>query len=277
VIHRPGATWLRPTLLLFALLGGGANAAPAPVEAPVARVLVLGNSLSYVNDMPALFNALDAAQPGPPRFHAELLAAPGGSIADRWRDGVAARELATGDWQVLVLQERGGTLACMATPPRRAEPDCQASIAAHRNFARLARAHGMQVVLLGTWGPDAIWQAQLGRGLRQLAAQAGATAVDAGAHLRAFAKAHPDHPMATDAIGHPSLDASLLVALDLYAQLAGHPAMAVDMETTAAMLPPNAQVRPDSLLSAQAELKGDGSPTRVTAARLRALLDGATR
>jgi hypothetical protein len=264
-------------LFVLVTLAGVAKAAPAPTDAPVTHVLVLGNSLSYVNDMPALFNALDDAQAGPPRFHAELLAEPGGSIADRWRDGVAARELASGRWQVLVLQERGGTLACLATPQRRAEPDCQASIAAHRNFARLAKAQGVQVVLLGTWGPDAIWQAQLGRGLRQLAAQAGATAVDAGAHLRAFAKAHPDRPMTTDAMGHPTLDASLLIALDLYTQLAGHPATAADIETTAAMLPPNAQVRPDSLLSTQAQLKGDGSPTRVGAARLSALLDGATR
>lgn len=260
--------------LLFLLLGAlgtpMASAAEPGTAAPV-QVLVLGNSLSYVNDLPALLNGLDGVQPGATHFHADLLAAPGGSLADRWRDGVAARELASGRWQVLVLQERGGTLACVAEPQQRGEPDCQASIAAHREFARLAKAHGMRVLLLGTWGPDAIWQAKLSRGLRQVAAMVDAEPVDAGAGLRARAKADPSLPLTGDRIGHPTLDGSLLVALALYRQLSGHAAVAADFEVRAAMLPPLARVLPDALLSAQGQLAGDGTITRVEAARLRRL------
>jgi hypothetical protein len=250
-------------------------AAATPVAnttTPPVQVLVLGNSLSYVNDLPALLNGLDGVQLGPVHFHAELLAAPGGDLAGRWRDGVAARELASGRWQVLVLQERGGTLACMAKPQQRGEPACLASIAAHHDFARLARARGMRVLLLGTWGPDAIWQAQLSRGLRQLAGMVDAEPVDAGALLRDQAKADPAVPLTSDNIGHPTLDGSLVMALALYRQLAGHPAVAADFELRAAMLPPNARVRPDALLSAQQAVAGDGRVTRIEAARLRRLL-----
>ncbi len=247
---------------------------PSPSPAQV-QVLVLGNSLSYVNDLAALLDALDAAQPGPPKLHAELLAEPGGSIADRWKDGVAARELATGRWQVLVLQERGGILACVAKVEQRSEPECQASIAAHRAFATLAKQHGVRVLLLGTWGPDAIWQSQLSRGLHQVAGMTGASIVDAGAMLRAKAKAHPELTLTVDRIGHPSLDGSLLVAQALYPALAGGPAEAIDFDVAAALLPPRARVSPASFVSTQGALRGDGTVTHVTAARLRAVAPAA--
>ena len=41
------------------------------------------------------------------------------TLRERWQDGVAAREIASGRWQVLVLQERGGQLACLAKPQQR--------------------------------------------------------------------------------------------------------------------------------------------------------------
>lgn len=255
--------------------GVRAAGAPAAVATPaVSRVLVVGNSLSYVNDFPAMLTALSAAQPvGMPRWQAELLAAPGGTIAERWADGVAARELATGRWQALALQERGGTLACLARPERRSEADCQASVSAHRNFAKLAQRHGVRVVLLGTWGPDAIWQAQLGRGLRQLAAMTKAEPLDLGAMARAQDKADPSRPMTTDAIGHPSLDGSLLMALALYRQLGGRAAEPVAFEIRDAPTP-TAPVRADVLLSAQPASAGAGLPTRVDPARVRALAPG---
>lgn len=263
----------RRVLMLVALFAPccvSAREEPVADVAPL-HVLVLGNSLSYANNLPALLNALDDAQPGPPRLHAELLAEPGGSLADRWDDGIAARELRTGRWQVLVLQERGGTLACLATPERRGEPECQASVAAHRNFAALAKASGARVVLLGTWGPDAIWQAQLGRGLRQLAGRVGAEPLDAGAMLRAQEKVHPSPAMTSDRIGHPTLDASLLIAQALYRQLTGRAADAVDFDVHAALLPPKARVLPGAFVSQQEQLRGDGTVTHIDAARLRAV------
>ena len=54
-------------------------------------------------------------------------------------------------------------------------PACVASVAAHRKFAQLAKARGVRLIVLGTWGPDSIWQTRLSRGLRNLA-----KAIDAG-------------------------------------------------------------------------------------------------
>jgi hypothetical protein len=206
--------------------------------------------------------------------HADLLAAPGGSIAERWQDGIAAAEIGSGRWQVLVLQERGGVLACLGAPDTREGADCIASVAAHRKFAQLAKARGLRVILLGTWGPDSIWQARLSRGLRNLARTIGAETLDAGPPVRSFAKAHPQVAM-TDATLHPTLDASLLVAALLYRQVTGQPAPARPLQIPAALLPVNADIAADQLLSRQAQLAGDGAVTRIELARLQPLLDAA--
>lgn len=262
-------------LLLLLLLLAGPQAQAGPDDAKRVNVLMVGNSLVYVNNLPALFTALAAQQPGARHYGADLIAAPGGSIAERWQDGVAAAEIDKGQWQVLVLQERGGLLACLALAEHRGEPDCTASVAAHKKFAHLAQAHGMRVILLGTWGPDAIWQNQLGRGLRKLAESTGAEALDAGAPVREYAKAHPQTAMYSDQILHPTLDSSLLMAGELYRQIAGIAPQAVSLAIDAPLLPARARVDADRLLSAQPQLAGDGSVTRIEAERLRPLLEAA--
>jgi len=254
--------------LLLMLLGCSC----AQAAATGVGVLMVGNSLSYVNNLPALFNALADKQAGERSYHADLIAAPGGSIAERWQDGFAAREIAGGRWQVLVLQERGGLLACVAKPEQRNAPECAASVSAHRKFAGLAAEHHMRVIVLGTWGPDAIWQSQLSRGLRLLADKIGAEALDTGPPVRAYAETHAQTPMYSDAILHPALDASLLMAAELYRSIAGQPAQASTFETSAPILPARALVVADKLLSAQTQLVGDGTITRFDAGRLQPLL-----
>jgi hypothetical protein len=170
-----------------------------------------------------------------------------------------------------VLQERGGVLACLASPQAREDAACAASLSAHKRFIALAKQHGVRVIVLGTWGPDAIWQGKLGRGLKRVVSGTEAEALDAGPLVRDFGKAHPATAMTTDPIGHPGLDASLLVAGALYRQLSGEAPQPLAFETSAPMLPPMARMRGDRMLSQQAQLAGDGRVTRVDAARLQPL------
>lgn len=260
-------------MLLSMLIGwSSANAAATEVN-----VLLVGNSLAYVNNLPALFNGLAAQQPGPSRHRADLIAAPGGTIAERWQDGVAAREISGGHWQVLVLQEQGGLLACLAKPEQRNEANCAASVAAHRKFAELAAERHMRVILLGTWGPDAIWQSQLSRGLRKLADMTGAQALDAGPLVRSYAKANPQVSMYSDAMLHPTLDASLLMAVALYRMIGPGLPEAASFDLDAPLLPGLARVDADKLLSAQAQLAGDGAITRIDASRLQPLIEAVAK
>ena len=252
---------MRPFFLLLLLL------AAVDVRAgESAQLLVVGNSLTYVNHLPALFNGMVAAQPDGLRWQADMVGAPGASLAEHWSEGFVAKEIASGRWQALVLQERGGTLACLSSPMGREEADCADSVAAHRRFIELAEKYNVRVIVLGTWGPDAIWQGKLSRGLKRVVAGTRAEALDVGPLLRDYGKAHAQVPMTIDAV-HPSLDASLLVAGALYRQLTGNAPQAVGFETSAAMLPPLARIEGGELLSQQPQLAGDGAVTKVEAAR----------
>jgi hypothetical protein len=238
-----------------------------------AQVLVVGNSLTYVNNLPALFNGLVDAQPDGLRWHADLVGVPGGSLADHWNTGFVQKEIASGRWQALVLQERGGTLACLANPQGREQDDCAASLAAHKRFIELAGKYNVRVIVLGTWGPDAIWQGKLSRGLNRVVSGTKAEALDVGPLVREFGKKHGGTPMAIDQIGHPSVDANLLVASALYRQLTGNAPRAVAFATTAALLPAMSDIKPDQLLSQQPQLTGDGRETKIEQARLAPLVE----
>jgi hypothetical protein len=234
------------------------------------RVLVVGNSLVYVNNLPALVSAM--APPEAP-IETDLLVAAGGDLAERVADGATAREIASGRWQVLVLQERGGLLACAEKPLQRDEPACRSSIAAHKKLAQLARARGMRVILLGTWGPDAIWQKQLSRSLRKIAAQTGAEAVDAGADLRGFGQRHPTIALYQDAGLHLTLDGSLRVAAGLIRQLSGQAPVARILSPAAPLYPVHILPDPTVLASAQPALAKNATTARITAEHLSVLLD----
>ena len=91
------------------------------------RVLFVGNSLVYVNNLPAVLRAVAGAQPVPVVIDTQTFVAPGGTVAERWSDGHAADALAAGQWDFVVLQERGGLLACMVDPEQRTSSECRAS------------------------------------------------------------------------------------------------------------------------------------------------------
>lgn len=199
---------------------------PAPAQDATADaigghyILFVGNSFTYVNDLPTLFTSVASSQAGLATWHAEMIASPGASIADHARDGLVTAALQRQKWDVLVLQERGGLLACLGKPGSGDSPDCMASKAAHEKLVATAHATGARVVLLGTWGPDAIWQGQLSRGVRRMASATKADVFDAGPMLREYAKDHPKTPLFSDAILHPTPTASLLVATALWTYLA---------------------------------------------------------
>jgi hypothetical protein len=59
------------------------------------RVLFIGNSLTYGNDVPAIVRAL-AVQHGGPPLRTTTVAFPNMSLDDHWRDGTARRALPAG-------------------------------------------------------------------------------------------------------------------------------------------------------------------------------------
>jgi hypothetical protein len=68
------------------------------------RVLFIGNSLTYYNDLPAIVEALARAGGQPPLDWKGVLL-PGTSLEDQWRDGRARKAIAQGPWDYVVLQQ----------------------------------------------------------------------------------------------------------------------------------------------------------------------------
>jgi hypothetical protein len=152
------------------------------------RVLFVGNSLTYVNDLPSTLRALAAAQPTPVRSKRRPSSRRAAPLAERWNDGKASAALGAGHWDAVVLQERGGLLACMVDGEQRSQPECRASERAHRDFAARAKAAGTKTYVLATWGPDDTWQTKLDRAAKQLARRIDADIIPAGTALRALAR-----------------------------------------------------------------------------------------
>jgi len=238
------------------------------------RVLFVGNSLTYVNNLPATLRALAASQPRAIPIITSTYVAPGGTVAERWKDGIAPAALREGHWDAVVLQERGGLLACMTDAEQRQQSECRASERAHKDFAALARAAGARTLLLATWGPDETWQLKLDRAVRQLASRTSAEVVPAGSVLRAWAAAHSSEATFPDKV-HPSVPATLIMAGQLYRAITGNDAQAADVTLDFALLPPMAAVKPDTPLEQQPQLKGDGRKVVVRTDAMKALLEAA--
>jgi hypothetical protein len=79
------------------------------VPAPPTRVLFIGNSLTSVNDVPALVARLASAAGQP--FEYQALTIDGYSLQDHWERGDAVRAIARGGWSFVVLQQGPSALA----------------------------------------------------------------------------------------------------------------------------------------------------------------------
>jgi hypothetical protein len=87
--------------VFIALLFAG-NAAAADREK--LRVLFVGNSLTYVNDVPAIVTAIADAD-GRKQISYQTVAFPDFSLEDHWNQGDAIKAIATGHWDFVVLQQ----------------------------------------------------------------------------------------------------------------------------------------------------------------------------
>jgi hypothetical protein len=68
------------------------------------RILFIGNSLTYVNDVPGILQALaDAA--GGEKLAVETIGVPNYALIDHWTDGIAQKEIDKGGWAYVVMQQ----------------------------------------------------------------------------------------------------------------------------------------------------------------------------
>jgi hypothetical protein len=122
-------------LLAFALAANGASA-----DTKHLRVLYLGNSLTYTNDLPAMVSAI-AAKVGRVQIDHEMFAPGGWALEDHWAGGTSRDLLDNGTWDAVVLQQGPSSL-----------PESGLNLTEWtKRWADEARAHGVRPALLTAW------------------------------------------------------------------------------------------------------------------------------
>jgi predicted alpha/beta superfamily hydrolase len=179
-----------------------------PGPATARKILFLGNSLTYVNDLPSAFASLSVQGE---HLSVDMMAQGGASLADAQHDPMVANALATGGYTDVILQERGGEAFCSETCQKLGTVlPAQASATA---VAAMARAAGARVYYLGTWQTSRETNAALEYGERDISRAIGATYIEIAEPRRQRMEAEPSLAW-THADGqHPGYATTALMAL----------------------------------------------------------------
>jgi hypothetical protein len=216
---------------------------------PMERLLLVGNSLSYRNDLPAHLSAVAGNMLAHP-VEVEMISGGGERIDQHAARGLVQRELGSGRYTALILQEWGRGLRCDGEFAQFGF-DCAASHAAHRTLVETARRHGVRVLLLGTYSPDPEDASGLHSAELALARTLDIEHVGfddwPALRARATSRAWLDSDGA-----HPGPDLTLLMALRLAKKLYGDREVVVPLTIVYRDYRGEFAPRPDALASAQA-------------------------
>jgi len=107
IVNNPWTSWRLDRVVLAGLWLLFQVAAARGQSAKEIRVLFIGNSLTYFNDLPAQLQALVAeGYPGGPAVRYESVTPGGCTLRKHWTDRTAAARIAQGGWDYVVLQEQ---------------------------------------------------------------------------------------------------------------------------------------------------------------------------
>jgi hypothetical protein len=205
---------LLATLLFPACLGisdPGDGELNLPIG-PGKRVLFIGNSLTYANDLPAYLTAISVAA-GDTAYETRMVAYPDYALEDHWNEGTALRVIRATNWDVVVMQQGPSSL-----------PENQIFLRDWAvRFAPEIRAAGAEPALYMVW--PALSRSQDFPGVRMSYANAAAAVngvfLPAGdAWLRAWAR-DASVPLYGPDNFHPSGYGTFLAALVIYEKLSG--------------------------------------------------------
>jgi hypothetical protein len=202
-------------VFLMARLFGLGNSKAQDAETAEARkngrrVLFIGNSFTYSNDLPSIVEALAAAT-GQKRFFHEEVVYGGYSLEDHWNEGRALQAISKGGWELVVMQH--GPSAWDGRPtmyeyaPR---------------FAKEIRAVGARPALFMVWperGRLASDFARCSETYRTAAEMIDGLLFPGGEAWQEAWKLDPKLPLYSFDDLHPSKTGSYLVALVMYEQI----------------------------------------------------------
>jgi hypothetical protein len=227
-------------IVLAALLACFCGTAGAAGQKPL-HILFVGNSLTYVGNLPAVLQALAAGNGK--SLQADMLVR-GGATLTQWLDsGAVQAALDAGHYDTVVLQERGYDFACGFGPQV-----CEDARHALRALADITRKAGAQPILLGTYqtAPEA---SQAIVAAESRAAQGENIPYIAVSHRLNEGREQFQHADWFAEAGHPGHDLVLLEAVLLYQQLYGMAPQAKALDVRAPMFVPGSKFAPPAPVS----------------------------
>ena len=213
-------------MLSFLLCGLSPNSRPQTL-----RVLFIGNSYTYSNDMPVIIQGLAAS--GGDSLDFEMEVPDGASLEEHYKRGSVAIALKEGDWDYIVLQEQS---LRPAMPLKQVEKEFfrygtllgqqigqlhpGAKIALFVTWGRWRHTGSLCQLMpsaCGYWGSDSLITLRY----RMLAERIGARLAPVGPAWRYVQQNHPEIELFNPDAIHPNLEGSYLAACCFYAILFG--------------------------------------------------------
>lgn len=187
---------------------------------PALRVLFIGNSYLFTNNLPALFEKLACS--GGHKVITAMAASGGWTLADHFQSKDTIKLIQSQPWDVVVLQEQSEIPSIEYDRVNWMYP-------AVRSLVNVISDHGSEPVLFLTWAHRdgltdsgmkdyAQMQSQLNAGYEGIAGQLHIRVVPAGKAWQAALKDNPPDLWNADG-SHPSRAGSYLAACTLYAEL----------------------------------------------------------
>ena len=215
---------LVPLIAVLVILLAGLNACAAPdpchgLQGSVTHVLFIGNSYTYVNDLPGTFRALSCSGGHP--VETGMAAQGGWTLADHLGSADTAKALSGSRWDFVVLQEQSEIPAVQASREQTMYP------AARQLVARI-RSLGARPILFLTWGhrdglPDsglkdyAAMQFALSTGYLTLGHELNVAVAPVGEAWGAARSQSPPLDLWQDDGSHPNQQGTYLAASVFYA------------------------------------------------------------
>jgi hypothetical protein len=209
-------------LLAAALAGcGPSSAATCPADGQCVRVLFLGNSYTYVNDLPATFARL--AESGGRHVETAMVANGGETLDQHAASPDSLSEISSKPWNYVVLQEQSEIPAAASSREYSMYPAARKLAAAVEAAAAvpmfyMTAAHRDGAPDLGLTGYEAM-QLAIDAGYTAIARELGAPVAPVGYTWFVLHRQHPEIELWQDDGSHPSVAGTYLAACVFYAAI----------------------------------------------------------
>lgn len=237
-------------LLLFAM-SSILCMATAHANDKATRVLFVGNSLTYVANLPAVFDALSLNNRHP--FVSDMLAQGGATLTERVQDKSVEQALASQAYSYVILQERGGDFLCAFGPQ-----SCEDANASLKHLVNLARQYHVTPIFLGSYQVHPGASISIVEAEQEAATNAAVAYIPVSAKLQIALQVAPKLAWLNQDKAHPGHDLALLQAAMLYIEITRQTIDATDLTVYAPMYKPNTRIAPIIINST-----GDGTSSDV--------------